>query len=67
MNHFEKLNLSATDIAVVTNTEGSTSLDTPSDVSTKDHLTDDMDEDAMEVDNDEMLQDQMDGKTSASE
>ena len=57
MSHFEKLNLTATDTAVVANSEGSTSLDTPSDFSIKDLLTDDMDEDAMELDNEEMLQD----------
>ena len=55
MSHFEKLNL--TDTAVVANSEGSTSLDTPSDFSIKDLLTDDLDEDAMELDNEEMLQD----------
>ena len=57
MSHFEKLNLSAADIAGVANSEASTSLDTPSDISGKENLTDDMEEDAMEVDNEEMLQD----------
>ena len=57
MSHFEKLNLTAADIAGVANSEGSTSLDTPSDISVKDLLAEDMDEDAMEVDNEEMLQD----------